>query len=301
MLFQPLATFCVALKKNSMESVSFLSQLDDMKQLVFTAFAAFAALSLCGQTDTTFPVVVDSSAAPLYTTPTEPEASREEVKVAEQEEPKEAKPSEPKQAQISPSHSAKHGLGVNFGINGLGLDYGYMPGELIAFRARFQTLPYDIRLDNLEFSETYIGVDGEMNFTNLDLLVDFYPFKSSFKLVGGLGYFMSNRLESRGYFTDNLNFGDFELSPDELGDVTIRAEWAKWSPYLGLGFGKAVPNKRVGFGFEIGTYYGGAPDVTIIATEMLAQTSEEEAELEENLKSYAWIPYLNFRISIRLI
>ncbi len=271
-----------------MESVPFLHQFDDMKQLVLMAFACVSALSLCGQVDSLTGAAIDSLQSKTETAPIETATT------AEGSESKD-------QIQITPRSRAKHGLGVGFGINGLGLDYGYMPSEMIAYRARFQTLPYDIKVANLEFSESYVGVDGKVNFTNLDFLIDFYPFKSSFKIVGGLSYFINNRLESRGYFTESLNLGEFELSPDELGDVTISAEWAKWAPYMGLGFGKAVPNKRVGFGFEIGTYYGGAPDVRVVATEMLSPTSEEEAQLEENLKSYAWIPYLNFRLSIRII
>ncbi|MBI1316905.1 hypothetical protein GC167_08630 [bacterium] len=267
-----------------------------MKRLLFSSLALIAvATSVQAQTDSTLQSLAPAPADTLL--PTEPVATRA---VATEEEILPVLPPEPAKQPRS-SGNAKHGLGINFGLNGAGVDYAYMPGEMLAFRGRFQTLPFTLNIDDLEFSETYVGVDGSLNFTNLDLLVDFYPFKSSFKIVGGLGYFFNNRITSKGFFVDDLQLGELVVEPNDIGYVEIQSEWAKLAPYFGLGFGKAVPNSRIGFGFELGTYYGGSPDVTIIATDMLSETSQEEAELEENLKDYAWIPYLNFRLSIRII
>jgi|GEM_PF-591750 len=266
-----------------------------MKRILYLVVLAALGIGVQAQTDTTL-----SSVAPAQPDSLIPAEPVEPLPVLVEEETLPVLPPDPPPSPRSRGN-AKHGLGINFGMNGVGADYAYMPGEMFAFRGRFQTLHFTLNIDDLEFSETYVGVDGSLNFTNLDLLVDFYPFKSSFKIVGGFGYFLNNRITSKGYFVDDLQLGELVLDPNDIGYVEIQAEWAKLAPYIGLGFGKAVPNSRVGFGFELGTYYGGAPDVTVIATEMLRETSQEEAELEENLKGYAWIPYLNFRLSIRII
>jgi hypothetical protein len=202
-------------------------------------------------------------------------------------------------------------LGLNFGLPGVGLDFAYKINQSFSARARFQTLPFELN----DFEYTLDGqdllADVTLNFSQIGIVADYYPFKSSsFKLMAGVSYFINNSFSATIAINDTLyvgedgsdadDLGDFVFYPDDIGTITIASEWGQIVPYMGLGFGRAVPNKRVGFGIELGAYYIGAPDVNVDATGMLTETSEEEAGLEEGLSEYAWLPQINLRLSVRL-
>lgn len=203
-----------------------------------------------------------------------------------------------------------HAVGLNFGLQGVGLDYGYAFNQHFALRGGFMTLPISITDFNYDFDGTQTAINANVNFTHLYAKAEYYPFSgSSFKLIGGLGYFLNNEADATILLTESIFFGDdadgdgngdFEFTPDDIGRIDIGLNWSDINPYFGLGFGRAVPNKSVGFGMDIGMFYMGEPDVSVNATGMLEDTEEEEAELEENLKDYAWLPQINFRLSFRL-
>ena len=79
----------------------------------------------------------------------------------------------------------------------------------------------------------------------------------------------------------------------------------KISPYLGVGFGRALgKEKSLAFAFEIGTYYQGAPDISIQTTGLLSPTSNpelgQEKYLESQISQYYLYPVLKLSLSYRL-
>jgi len=204
----------------------------------------------------------------------------------------------------------KHAVALDFGIQGIGLDYAYAFNPHLALRAGFMTLPISVTNLNYDFDGTQTAINANVNFTHLSVKADWYPWESSsFKLIAGFGYFLNNNADATILLTDAIYFGDdtdgdgngdFVFEPEDIGQIQIALDWADFNPYVGLGFGRAVPNKSVGFGMDFGAFYMGSPDVTVNATGMLEDTNEEEAELEENLSAYAWLPQINFRLSFRL-
>jgi hypothetical protein len=205
---------------------------------------------------------------------------------------------------------SKHSIALNLGLQGAGLEYAYAFNQQFALRGGFMTLPISITNFNYDFDGTQTAINANVNFTHLSVKADYYPFaSSSFKIIGGFGYFLNNEADATILLTEAIYFGDdtdgdgkgdFVFEPDDIGQINIGLDWTSFNPFIGLGFGRAVPNKSVGFGMDFGMFYMGAPDVTINATNMLEDTEEEEAELEENLKDYAWLPQMNFRLTFRL-
>lgn len=210
----------------------------------------------------------------------------------------------------TPMSDSRQSIALNFGLQGIGLDYGYKLNDKFSLRGGFMTLPISITDFDYEFDGTQTAVNANVNFTHISVKADYYPFKnSSFKLIAGFGYFLNNKADATIILTENIYFGedgdgdgngDFVFTPDDIGRIDIGLDWTDFNPYFGIGFGRTVPNKSVGFGIDLGMFYMGSPDVSVIATGMLEDTSEEEAELEENLSEYAWLPQLNFRLSFRL-
>ena len=101
-------------------------------------------------------------------------------------------------------------------------------------------------------------------------------------------------------FKNNIKVGDVEFNADDSGNLDINFNWSKTTPYLGFGFGRAVPNKRLGFAFDFGTYLSGSPKITLDATGIIEQTKDQEALLNESFKSFKFIPYGSFRLSYSL-
>ena len=48
-----------------------------------------------------------------------------------------------------------------------------------------------------------------------------------------------------------LVLGDYFIAPDENGNIDARIRVSGFRPYLGLGFGRAVPRKRIGCQFDL--------------------------------------------------
>ncbi len=221
-------------------------------------------------------------------------------------------PSPPAEPTVTPLiEPGAMALGLNFGLPGVGLDFAYKVNNSFSGRLRFQTLPFELNDFEYNLDGQNLLADVTLNFTQIGIVADYYPFESSsFKLMVGLSYFINNKFSSTIAINDTLyvgedgsdadDLGDFVFYPDDIGTISISSEWGQIVPYMGLGFGRAVPNKRVGFGIELGAYYLGAPDVNVDATGMLTETSQEEAGLEEGLAEYAWLPQINLRLSVRL-
>jgi hypothetical protein len=98
-------------------------------------------------------------------------------------------------------------------------------------------------------------------------------------------------------FKENITVGDIEFTSEDSGSLNVDVNWSKVAPYLGLGFGRAVPNKRWGFAADFGTYFSSSPEITLDATGIIERSKDQEALLNESFKSFKFIPYASLRVS----
>lgn len=153
-----------------------------------------------------------------------------------------------------------------------------------------------IDIPNGGFPET-IDVEGKLSNTTFHFLVDVYPFKtSSFRATVGF-YIGGKELisvynkqdgilksvtqwneivakptvlpESARPYAENRDMigaelGDYFITPDQSGNLKATIEVAAFRPYIGIGFGHAVPRKsRVGCQFDLGVQMWGTPKVYV--------------------------------------
>ncbi|MBX7182974.1 MAG: hypothetical protein K1X82_12740 [Bacteroidia bacterium] len=134
----------------------------------------------------------------------------------------------------------------------------------------------------------------------ISLMVDYFPVtKSSFHITGGVAYNL-NHYKYGMVYNDTLQYGTIVVNGENAGTLHFDVKSSKIVPYLGIGFGRAVPKKRVGFGFELGCFYHGKPQVSIDATKLIEQTKDEQQQLQDNLSGYRFFPYLNLHLSVKL-
>lgn len=197
----------------------------------------------------------------------------------------------------------KHALAIQGGVIGFGLEYAYNINSQLNLRLGANLLTLDGISIPYELDGREVDVIAGANAFNVDLFLEYLPFdRSSFKLVGGLAYVNNTGGNATLKLKDGLNYGDIVLNPDDVGTIDLKMNYTGIAPYIGFGFGRAVPKKRVGFGVEFGTYYVGGPDISLIATELLEPSAneQEEAKLEEAFSSFAWLPNIKLKLAVRL-
>ena len=137
------------------------------------------------------------------------------------------------------------------------------------------------------------SIEAKLNKIDGKILFDAYPFglKNSFHVTAGL--FMGSGDIVQGSFTqdpkvpigggivitDN-NGDDWMVMPEgNPGTIDIRLKTNSVKPYLGIGFGRAVPKKHVNVAFDLGVQFHGTPQVQGYAK---ANTEYQWMDLEAN-------------------
>lgn len=192
----------------------------------------------------------------------------------------------------------KNSIGVSAGLPGFGFDYARKLSNKLSAKLRFNTFKVeDYAAGEVDVSGNTVDaiVSGESS--TLDLLVEYLPFKrSSFKLVGGLGILSKMNLNILMEYDESVEFGDVILTKEDYGNVKIGFDWQGVAPYLGLGFGRAVPKSNFGFSIEAGSYFTSSPKMSLEATKLLAPTGDQVEEIQETFKSWKFIPLMQFRV-----
>lgn len=193
-------------------------------------------------------------------------------------------------------------IGLKGGTNGYGLEIskGLNKKNSIAVRAFGLTSP-NIELSNQEFDfdSTTLVANAKIKLGAVGLLFDFHPFGNAFKITIG-GTYLLYDISAKANVKDSLKVSNIKVSQQQFGDINFGLVPQGFAPYFGIGFGRAIPKRRVGFGMEIGTYYMNTPKVSFKTTGLIEPTSAEESKIQENMKDYVWLPQLNFNLTIKL-
>jgi hypothetical protein len=200
-------------------------------------------------------------------------------------------------------YEGKFAIGLKAGLPGYGgeLAYNFHDHWNVRLGGMFLQIsgieiPYDI--DGRE-----INIGLESNGAVYDIKLEYLPSKTkAFKLVAGLAYVNNYGGKASIKLTEGVFIGDLEVGPEDVGQIDINVIYEGVAPYIGFGFGRAVPKRRVGFGMEFGTYYVGAPVVEMDATELLSPSAnaEQEANFEKGLDSFRWLPNINAKLTVKL-
>lgn len=181
-----------------------------------------------------------------------------------------------------------------------------------------------------------ITLNGKLS-PNYKILLEYYPSqKSSFHITGGLMFGSKSFFSLSGDADDNIqklydeaiqvqtdaqNAGAIAKSDnliyDKLqysfdhrtfaikervrveGDIEMNAV----RPYLGLGFGRSIPGRRVGFQFEIGAWYHGGLNIgspNEIEYDDWASVNEDVDDVIKTFKSISIFPQMTFRLTGRI-
>ncbi len=204
-------------------------------------------------------------------------------------------------ANVSKMQSSHQlGLALNLGTTpGITLAYGLSPQ--LAIRLGYSYFKYDLNTSTKASNEE-VKLGGSANMSILGLSAEYFPFKkSSFKIFGGASYIDKGDLSVVVTPTGTYTFGSKTFTPNEIGNVTLTVDYGKSiAPFAGIGFGRTIPKSRIGFGFELGSYYMNTPKVSLTGKERLSSMSEQQSKVQENMKDWHYWPIMNLRIAFRL-
>jgi hypothetical protein len=193
------------------------------------------------------------------------------------------------------------GVGLNLSTNGIGLEVSKSFLEnLLAVRAQGTYMSVSMKDYELAIDVQKALIDVDATNGYMGLMLDYHPFRNAFRLTVG-GAYMLTEVNTSIRLKDGLVQGGITVPAEKIGKVTADLSYNNIAPYFGIGFGRAVPKKRIGFGFEMGTFYVGAPTLDFKATGLLEPTSTQGTTIQENLKDYACLPQLTFNITFRIL
>ncbi|WP_298764248.1 hypothetical protein [uncultured Polaribacter sp.] len=194
----------------------------------------------------------------------------------------------------------KNAIAITGGTTGIGFEYARYLTRKMTLRLKYNSL----NVENYEINDFELdgqNTDFVLNLKNksYDFLLEYKPFNSSFKLVFGAGYFTDFSISGNLSFDSEQKVGDITLTKEDFGDIQIDANWnSSFAPYLGLGFGRAIPNKRLGLALEVGGYFIGESEATLVGTRLLTPTEEENKEtIKDGFSKLTIIPNIQLKLA----
>lgn len=237
-------------------------------------------------------------------------------------------------------------VGLGLGTTGISVDVAAPICPYVAVRAGADIMPnikfypaldLGISSDVQAISEEWIGerlpdkidFDGKLKFTAGHLLFDVYPFKnSSFHVTAG-AYLGGKELVNMDTSGDQIllktiyeynktmelidpdlkvgvKLGNYFLEPNKDGVIKTTVEVNPLRPYIGIGFGRAIPAKhRFACNFDLGLQFWGTPKVYLEGEN--GKTRLEKSDLDpesakalKKLSETTFWPVLNVRCVYRI-
>jgi len=167
-------------------------------------------------------------------------------------------------------------------------------GQYIAYRKplRIQAAP-----------NSYLIVDPDFMIATAQAGLNWNPFRrGSFFVAAGIGYTGHPTIGFAITANDKLNLGGLVVTPRDVGRVDLGIRWHPVVGYLGWGFGRTIPRRRIGAGFEMGVHYLGRPTVQLDYEGFLEATNlkEQVPAMERNLSNYRYLPSLSLTLTYAL-
>lgn len=193
-------------------------------------------------------------------------------------------------------------VGITGGTLGGGIEIGYGLSPRLNLRGIAA---------GLDLSETFeadddsnLEYDGDLKLRNAGLLLDFHPFKGTFRLSVG-AMFNDNEITATGRCKElNCGFGDDNeiLLPGDEAQLSVG--YNSVAPYAGIGWGNTPKGAgRWGVSLNLGVMQLGEPDVNVEVSsanpEAQEEAENEERELKEDAEDFEFYPVVMLGVAYR--
>lgn len=220
---------------------------------------------------------------------------------------------------------------VNLGTTGIGFEVAAPITNYVAVRAGLDVMPQFKYSSNVSLGSpsglptgvtlpTNVDVEGKLKLTNGKFLIDAYPFqKSSFHLT--VGAYFGNRdvinvyNKEDGFLKDVTDYnsqagvtkvgakiGDYLLTPDQNGNVKGEVKTNGFRPYVGFGFGRAIPQKhRFACGVDCGIMFWGTPEFYHDGNKLSKENLDGGGGFVKTMSKITIYPTITFKVAGRIL
>lgn len=210
------------------------------------------------------------------------------------------------------------GVGAHAATTGFGFEVATPITKFITLRAGASFMPgfsFNTDVDGTyhtgvnDYSEDFtMNIKGALKRTQGSVIFNIYPVPmlSSFYVAAG-AYFGGNDIvkisghsdELEGLINSNptIEIGDYQLPVDQHGNVNGSLKVKKFRPYLGLGFGRAIPKRLLSFGVEFGVQFMGKMKVYSGNEELNALITENDDDWQKVIDKLTVYPVIKFTLS----
>ena len=155
-------------------------------------------------------------------------------------------------------------------------------------------------------------VEGTIHIADGKFLVEYLPSKKySFHLSAGIYVGKSaiitaqNNIPLKGIENGELIISGHKIKVGTDGIARASIEVNNIKPYIGFGFGRSVPRKRVSASFDMGVMFWGTPTVYEDVTGQHLKTTSVDVNFEDDgiidrVGSIKVMPVVNFKIVVKL-
>ncbi len=213
------------------------------------------------------------------------------------------------------------GVDLNVSTNGIGFEVSTPITRFVQARLGLSVMPgfkfhtdVDVDVDGYGYWSNYVSdptMEVEASFKRVQgsLIFNVYPFPvGSFYVAAGAYFGGKDLIKISGHSEDyaqnsgNLGvlIGDYRIPMDKDGNIKGGLKVNSFRPYLGIGWGRPVPNRRINFGVELGVQFQGKPKVYadgLSDDEMRKVVEDNDDDFQKIMDHFTVWPVLKFTLS----
>lgn len=208
-------------------------------------------------------------------------------------------------------------VGVGVGTPGISVELGTPISQWVQMRAGISIMPgikfhadadytYNGGYDYGDSETGTVNLKGDLGRVQGQVIFNVYPIPRRALYVAVGAYFGGNKLLKISGYEPNLAdpdakavIGDYEIPANEEGYISGGLKVKGFRPYLGLGWGRAVPSRRVNFGIELGVQFEGKPKLYTDYGEISNSLEEDDNTFNKVRDALKVYPTLTFRLNFR--
>lgn len=209
------------------------------------------------------------------------------------------------------------GVGVGVGTTGISIEASTPITRWVQMRAGVAIMPgikfnanvdadFDYSYGNYNDSyESEVELEGSLKRTQGYILFNIYPFPhGGFYVAAGAYFGGADLIKISGYSPElaerggDVIIGDYVV-PSHNGYVKGGLKVNSFRPYLGIGWGRAVPNHLLNFNIDLGVQIHGKPKVYTEYGEIDMTTLTDDDTFNKIMDKVKVYPTLTFKLGFR--
>lgn len=217
------------------------------------------------------------------------------------------------------------GANVQVGTTGITIEAATNITRFINVRAGVDILPgitfntdADFSLSNPltgQSEDGSISLKGDLGRVQGHVIFNIYPIPTASFFIAVGGYFGGDKLLKIDGHSDEIKeyidrfpgaavgggvvIGDMVVPTNTNGDVKGGLSVKKFRPYFGLGWGRAVPNRRINFGVELGVQIQGKPTLYTEYGSLENSNIDDDNTIQDIIDKVTIYPVLSFKLGFR--